>query len=550
MTGEPDLVSLLYRADWTRLSLSAEVSDGSMLLIGPGRRYRHQSAGDVTGCDGDRPWAQDLDDAEGDDGGGDEDGDGAGGGHGEVHWISGPEPPLRELTCPAWLLRSSRLEPLERRTVCGRDGIQISVTWRCDPGHATGSAGLEAGAAEAVVDAQLGILLSLTRLADGEEPELTEFVSLELDPVIDPAEFAPPPGSLRGESLSEALSGDHVTWRAWKTAAGLAAGGLGAWIRYSPFSHGQTAAADPGDPGDPEDPEDPEDTEAEIPLDEPAPELAPGGWPSGAPVSDEILNLLHRGGDAVEFAATLHEWHDVGALLARVPPAARGAGFGGLGLLIDSITERASVVHEVSTVRVAGPDRYQIDHARQRRRGPKTIACDGERLWKVYPDKVTTGPAEPPLWYLAGLADPSWLLTCRLSGGEPVTVAGRPAYRLSVARGDSEWFEWSPSMIFPIAVAVVDAELGLLLRLTSYLGGRPVWRSELREISTQLGGFQVNIPADLPTAEELGLFDRAREGTPPRPVNIPLKIAGAVARHTATEAANAARNLLRRIGAR
>jgi hypothetical protein len=43
MTGEPDLIGLLYRADWTRLSLSAEVNDGSTLLVAPRRRYRMQT---------------------------------------------------------------------------------------------------------------------------------------------------------------------------------------------------------------------------------------------------------------------------------------------------------------------------------------------------------------------------------------------------------------------------------------------------------------------------------------------------------------------------
>jgi hypothetical protein len=48
MTGEPDLVTLLHRADWTRLSLAAGLSDGSSLLVAPGRRYRRQ--------DGERAW--------------------------------------------------------------------------------------------------------------------------------------------------------------------------------------------------------------------------------------------------------------------------------------------------------------------------------------------------------------------------------------------------------------------------------------------------------------------------------------------------------------
>src|SRR6266513_285309 len=85
-----DLVGLLYRADWTRLSLAAEVSTRrdldldrsqtesgvappggewematdqlgtqarrSTLLIQPGRRYREQGEDFASGCDGDRSW--------------------------------------------------------------------------------------------------------------------------------------------------------------------------------------------------------------------------------------------------------------------------------------------------------------------------------------------------------------------------------------------------------------------------------------------------------------------------------------------------------------
>lgn len=93
-----DLVSLLYRADWTRLRLAAEVTtsrdfdlertrydpggsapppflgtpravwemaadqldtrtDRSTLLIEPGRRYRVQGEDQLSGCDGDRSWS-------------------------------------------------------------------------------------------------------------------------------------------------------------------------------------------------------------------------------------------------------------------------------------------------------------------------------------------------------------------------------------------------------------------------------------------------------------------------------------------------------------
>ena len=87
MTGEPDLVSLLYHADWTQLSLSAEVNDGSRLLIAPGRRYRLQTPDCLMGCDGDRPWKLSPPDEDDDAGG-------------TVHWITDPRPPLRGCSAP------------------------------------------------------------------------------------------------------------------------------------------------------------------------------------------------------------------------------------------------------------------------------------------------------------------------------------------------------------------------------------------------------------------------------------------------------------------
>ncbi len=73
MTDEAGLVRLLHRADWTRLSMSAVVSDGSTVLIAPGKRYRYQTAEYLTGCSGGRPWelSDDNDDDTGD---------------GSVHW--------------------------------------------------------------------------------------------------------------------------------------------------------------------------------------------------------------------------------------------------------------------------------------------------------------------------------------------------------------------------------------------------------------------------------------------------------------------------------
>jgi hypothetical protein len=64
----------------------------------------------------------------------------------------------------------------------------------------------------------------------------------------------------------------------------------------------------------------------------------------GPPASEEVLRLLHASPDrwSPGITATLHQWHDIGAMLARIPEGARRAGFGGLGVLIDAAA--ASVV--------------------------------------------------------------------------------------------------------------------------------------------------------------------------------------------------------------
>jgi hypothetical protein len=517
MTGEPDVIRLLHLADWTRLSLAAEVNDGSRLVLAPGKRYRQEGPDGVSGCDGSRPWrprtAEDAD----------------------VHWVSGPGAPLPMLLCPAWLLRSSRLEVRGHVTACGRDALHVVASERAsirDKGRMTP---LRAGRTEALVDAELGILLRVAWLPDepaaGAPPDVTELISLDVDPVIDPAQFAPPPGSFVAASFGE-TAGPLAA--ALKTAAGLAAGGLGAWIKYWPFGRAPTGT-------------EPEDPEAAMPLDDPVPEVAPDGRLPGPDVSDEVLRLLHASGTAA-FAGTLHQWYDVAAMLSQVPETARRTGLGGLGMLVSALTERATTAaHMASSLRVGGPGRYQIHRLFELRHGPKTIACDGHRRWQVYPDKIAVGPAKPPPADIGDLADASWLLECRLAGGALIMAGDRPAYRIDVTRGGAPW---SFLMMFSPAVAIVDAELGILLTLTSYLGAKPVLRYELRDVSAvPAGGFGVDIPAGLPTEPETDRWDEVRHADPSHPGRIPLKVAGVVAREVGQQATRAARNFMRRLGA-
>jgi hypothetical protein len=450
---EAGLVGLLHHADWTRLSLSAELTGGSVLFVAPGKRYRYRDdEGYENGYDGARAWALSPGDAPG-----------------SGRWMGGPEPPLDQLLCPAWLLESTTLQVRGRARACGREAFDVVITRQARLRDRSDHE--PPWSAEALVDAELGFLL---RLAEPGE-EVTEFSRADFDPVLDLALFAPPPGSQTATSLGQMLSSEHPGWRAATTVAGLAAGGLGAWVRHGP---GRRPTAD---------------LASAIPDTDPAPELAPDGVPPGPPVNAELLTLLHAGG-VRQLTATHHQWIDVAALAARVPEGARRTGLGGVGLLMDAVSERSATAHTVSRLRIAGPGRYQIDHDGPRRRRPVTVACDGQHQWQIYPDQVTTGPPRALPADLAQLADPSWLLACRLTGGEPVTLAGRPSYRVTITAGPAG----RTGLLYPAAIGIIDAELGLITRLTSYLGPRAVQRHELRDLSTDAGEFRVDIPSGLP----------------------------------------------------
>ncbi len=79
------------------------------------------------------------------------------------------------------------------------------------------------------------------------------------------------------------------------------------------------------------------------------------------------------------------------------------------------------------------------------------------------------------------------------------------------------------------------------------LGGKPVRRCELRDITTGAGDFRIDITADLPVPDETSPSGDATQPGASQSVNIPLKIASVVAGHVASEAAKAAKNFLLRM---
>ena len=324
MVDERSIVALIYRADWRRLSLSGEVrgrtpptwpggpfpgpfppserSDETdmMLLVAPGGRYRVTiPEGQLWGCDGERTWA----------------------------WLGERPPdteiwlgddlraPFHELLEPSWLLTGYDLAVEGDTTACGRAAIRVAATARHRAGDETGGTwhrwppGFWPGRVVAVVDAELGILLRCESQRGEQAPEVAEFRSLTVNLEPDPAWFTAPPGSIFAEDSGLRPFGfpfGETGLKVAKTAAGLAAAGLGAAIRYTPRPHEDPFARAT---------EEAEDPDAAMPRDDGA---APDGTagPAAPAVSDEVLQLLYRSAaDEPRFTATLHEWTDPDALL-------------------------------------------------------------------------------------------------------------------------------------------------------------------------------------------------------------------------------------------
>jgi outer membrane lipoprotein-sorting protein len=531
MARLPEVIGLLYRADWTRLSLSAEVrsetdrellprlspeepprwyrprpaqtqeeewsrwhrawsaqkqDDGryswrGTLLIGPGGRWRlegsvpgRDAGGEAAeGNDGERGWSWRL--------------SATGGPPPLPVKVNGAYPPVPELFCPSCLLGGYTLEELGPMIVAGRDAIAIAATPRrdvlsSDPGHRSHDR------VEVAVDAELGILLRRIETSGGELVARTELTDVTMNPpeAADPVRFAVPLGSHRSETPGKTVRGPD-----WATMDRVG-GGLDVLIRHAPHRPGRDAAG-------------------QQPEAMPSPDPAPLEPANASPPPDEVLDLLYRSGEPHDLSVTVRQWRDQAALAAWVPERLRAAGSGGFADLLDTMARGMNVARTDARLRVSGPDRYRLDYFSPRldRGAPTTIACDGERRWQVYQDWTMVGPAAPLTDPIAFLADACWLLRGRLSGGTELTYRGRPARQLRVTRvpGGAGLVVGPPLFPDAIADAIIDAETGCLLRLISYAGDAPVIWSELDDISTEPAGpdeFRVHVPPGTRTVEETG----------------------------------------------
>ena len=530
--GLPALVALVYRADWTRLRLSGTVYTrhdlalrnrmsqvqatgeplpglfgrwlrsaqsgqpqsgqpqsgpdpepdgvtGGRVLFAPGGHYRieltHEDGPGLTVCDGESRW-----DVRGDVATREE--------------ADGPPALLADLLTPSQLLTEFDFELTGTSVVSGRTAHRVLAT----PRAAVSGTGVirrrQPDQAFALVDAELGILLSYEEVFDGQQLKITELTDLLLDPpaAAEPGQFLPPPGMPvrddgRPRDRNYALPG--VVGQAARLVAGPAAAAIGFAARHlgqgSPDPSAQAA------------------DEAGIPVAPRATDRA-----QLTPLTDDLVNLLYRTGlPPPAFTATAHERTDgaglkrMGAALrASLPPAIDGI-FGPDQLWSAFGEQFPERIYEISRLTVAIPGRYRIDHlAGGQPTKPQTIACDGERLWKVYPNRVATGPPQPLYLDFGRLADQSCLLYgCELTAGGEVEVDGRRGF-LVVADGvdglDGKW----PGDLFPMTdhvEVVMDAQLGIALRETCYFQGEPFHCIELRDVSGQVDprAFRIDIPA-------------------------------------------------------
>ena len=253
MAGLPEVIGLLYRADWTRLSLSAELRSETdreplprlsrerlsrwyrawpgqrqdngryvgrgALLIGPGGRWRLECPVPGRGAGGEA--------AEGN--------DGEGGWSWRPPEVGGPPPlpvglgaaypPPAELFCPSCLLGGYTLEELGPVTVAGlRPARQLRVT--PVPGREEMVLGpLMMYPTDAIVDAETGCLLRLISYAGDTLAIWSELDDISTEPA-DPDEFRVhvPPGTRTVEETGNLVADTFATMPGLTGTAVRAAG--------------------------------------------------------------------------------------------------------------------------------------------------------------------------------------------------------------------------------------------------------------------------------------------------------------------------------------
>jgi hypothetical protein len=561
MTDDVEItVGLLIRADWTTLCLSAELTtvrnpsvqsilqspvavkasqargnrpdpaawqaaatadtnfrtSRGRLLVAPGGRYRHthdvDGTGPILGSDGETAWEL--------------------GAHDGTDFSdfcpASCQPPARELLCPAWLPSLFELELGGRAEIGGRAALRITarprplLRSRSGPGQRgmltvlpvswRGPGDELLDRIDAMLDAEFGILLRCERLWDGQLVSRSELARITINPpeAADESQFVPPPRDYyeaRGEEEDDD-DAEHPQspfggpgWRLVKTAANLGASSLGAAIQRKAQAKPRQADA-----------------------------AGSGGWRpdasdgaavtvSDTAVSLHLIRLLYQAGLRVaDLDAELRVWVDTEAALAAMKTAGERWGMSGIGELSDALTELGSQKFQRAVISLGTVGRYRIAYADAAgQRQPRTIAADGKHRWRVFADRTIVGPAAPLPADIGRLFDPAWLLNWKLTGGDEIRLHGRPGFAVRLQESGQP----VPPGERDLAEAVIDAELGILLRFSQSVNGKLISLAELNQIRTgqqrSEAEFIVEIPAGTQVIEEgSGPFDWALAPAPVR----------------------------------
>jgi hypothetical protein len=503
-----DLVALVYRADWKQLNLSATIShtfdpevdrrlrerksselrramgplprDSSQraprfaevddevgrpvhterhVLIAPGGRYRVESDPAIIEiCDGEHCWSMSR---------------------GVAHRELGPRPgsDFHGLLTPQWLIASYELQVIGAEVVGDRAAIRVTGIPRAAASTRRSDRYHFLDRIEVLIDAELGILLRSRQIFEGQSPEFAELRDLAINPSeagISSMFALPPdvPVEEEEEAFADYQPPSGVGWQVAGAAAGAAANALGFAVRHAP----RRKAAWPTD----EEPDVPEDA------------VLPGeDWEQRQPPDDRTVNLLHRTSlPAPALTAEVHEWIDVLPSIQnfkefREKMPAPLEGIFGPDAVWDALGERAAEYghrHRVTRLAVQLTDRYRLDYlSGDWNKRYKAIACDGEHTTKLFDDRVATGPVKRLDARLAFMLDPAWLLNgWRLAVIGSASVAGRNGIRIQAIAARPA--HNGADDLSTRADVVVDAELGILLRKTTYVNDHLASRTEFRDL--------------------------------------------------------------------
>jgi outer membrane lipoprotein-sorting protein len=429
-------------------------------------------------------------------------------------------PPFSDIVRPTWLMHQLRLSATGTSEVAGRAALQVRGTPRL-PADRWAWITAQLDRVDIVIDAELGLVLRYESVFDGQPLSCIEVADLVINPgaAADAASFRPD-DAIEVELGNIGPAESHRYWRGGdfepdpqidkgRMALNLARGAV--YLAARQLARPEPTPAEPSQAVH-------QDADAEMPATAPpAPGPAPATPGSRRPVSDGVLHLVTRTGmPPLTLTAQVHHWLDTGLAIRSVPVLGAGnmhevpGASGFLGWEDDAFFSRDGS-HRTARLTVAEPDRYRIDFEREDRpRHPLTMACDGERLYKIYRNRVVDSPPLPLPADFVRIVDPAWLLSdWPLSEVGEQRVEGRRAIRLIAERPPMRADRRSRASEHNALIdLLIDAELGIALRQVSYLDGRPVSRYELRDVQSReavdVAEFGAGIAPGLPVIQTNG----------------------------------------------